>query len=191
MSVCWKCGVQGHIGDKCYQDVSALAASLVGPSVSHQPSWAHVVRGARAGPKHLQFPSPPPHPVYWPHVQKLCVPITTDVILLAKSRLAEVGEGRFGGVCEGIHPEIRDEYVREQLDKAAAQGVEASDKSAQQVQPVDESAKQVENADQHAVAVLGVAENKDVAAEVTAVSVQSNSQLDESSAGSACRCSLQ
>ena len=43
LSVCWKCGVQGHIGDKCFQDVSALAPSLVGPSVSQQPNWAHVV----------------------------------------------------------------------------------------------------------------------------------------------------
>ena len=60
ISVCWKCGTHGHIGDKCYQDVSALAASLVGPSVSQQPSWAHVVRGVRAGTQHLQFPPPPP-----------------------------------------------------------------------------------------------------------------------------------
>ena len=69
------------------------------------------------------------------------MPITTDVILLAKSRLAEVGEGRFSGFCEGIHPEIRDEYIRDQLDKAAAQHVEAADKSSQKVmEPVDNSA---------------------------------------------------
>ena len=49
ISVCWQCGLQGHIGDKCHQDVSALASSLTGPALSKQPSWAHVVRGAQAG----------------------------------------------------------------------------------------------------------------------------------------------
>ena len=33
----------GHIGDKCFQDVSFLVSSLSGPAVSMQPSWAHVV----------------------------------------------------------------------------------------------------------------------------------------------------
>ena len=28
VSVCWKCGQPGHIGDKCHQDVSALASNL-------------------------------------------------------------------------------------------------------------------------------------------------------------------
>ena len=87
MSVCWKCGTQGHIGDKCFQDVSALAASLVGSSVSNQPSWAHVVRGARGGPQHPQFPLPPPLPLLPPPAEKLCAPITPGAIQLAKSRL--------------------------------------------------------------------------------------------------------
>ena len=59
VSVCWKCGQSGHIGDKCHQDVSVLAASLASAAVSLQPSWAHVVRGARAGPL---CPRPPPLP---------------------------------------------------------------------------------------------------------------------------------
>ena len=38
ISVCWQCGLQRHIGDKCHQDVSALASSLTGPALSKQPS---------------------------------------------------------------------------------------------------------------------------------------------------------
>ena len=118
ISVCWKCGAPGHIGDKCYQDISVLAASLVGPSVSQQPSWAHVVRGARAVAQQPQFPLPPPLPLL-PPPGKLCVPITAGAIQLAKSRLEEVGERLFGVDVAGVHSEFRDEYVREQLDKKA------------------------------------------------------------------------
>ena len=115
MSVCWKCATPGHIGDKCFQDVSALAASLVGSSVSHQPSWAHVVRGAKAGPQYPQFPLPPPLPLLPPPAGKLCAPITARAVQLAKSRL-EVGE-RFDAA--GVQPEFCDEFVREQLNKKA------------------------------------------------------------------------
>ena len=127
ISVCWKCGVAGHIGDKCYQDVSALAASLVGPSVSQQPSWAHVVRGTRAG-QHSHGPPAPPYPHLPFADQKLCVPITAGTLLLAKSKLVEVADGRFGGDVGGVNHYFRDEYVREQLDKKA--------KSAKSVKPV-------------------------------------------------------
>ena len=83
ISVCWKCGVNGHIGDKCFQDVSALASSLAGPAVSQQPSWAHVVRGAHAAPPH---PQPPvlPHPAA---AGVLSVPLTAKALVLARSTL--------------------------------------------------------------------------------------------------------
>ena len=45
MSVCWKCGQSGHIGDRCLQDVSVLAANLLSPTISQQPILAHVVLG--------------------------------------------------------------------------------------------------------------------------------------------------
>ena len=44
-SVCWKCGQEGHIGDKCRQAVNVLAESLASHAVGVQPSWAHVVKG--------------------------------------------------------------------------------------------------------------------------------------------------
>ena len=87
ISVCWKCGISGHRGDKCYQDVSALAASLVGPSVSDQPSWAHVVRGAKAGHMSHLVPIPPPHPLLPPPVVKVCDPITVGAVQIGKARL--------------------------------------------------------------------------------------------------------
>ena len=87
-----------------------MAASLMGPSMSQQPSWAHVVRGARAGP---QVPFPPPLPLLPPTAGKVCVPITSKAIQLAKSRLVQVGDISF----VGVHPEFRDEYVRDQLDR--------------------------------------------------------------------------
>ena len=134
--MCWKCGVQGHIGDKCFQDVSAFAASLVSPSMSNQPSWAHVVRGARAGP---QLPLPPPLPLLPPPSGKLCIPITAGAILLAKSRLVKVGEGRFGvDDFGGVNPEFRDEYVREQLDKIA-KDVNLSVDPVQQVEDAEDA----------------------------------------------------
>ena len=156
ISVCWKCGAHGHIGDKCYQDVSALAASLVGPSVSQQPSWAHVVRGARADHPNPQFPLPPPLPML-PPPGKLCVQITAGAIQFAKSRLVVVGEGRFDVEFSGVNPEFRDEYMRELLDKMA--------KAAQQVEDA-------EVANDTAVADIFVA------GEIIAVADQS--QVDES-----------
>ena len=56
-SVCWKCGMGGHIGDKCRQSVNVLAESLASPAVGEQPSWAHVVKGGVS-----IVVSPPPHP---------------------------------------------------------------------------------------------------------------------------------
>ena len=82
VSVCWKCGKPGHIGDKCHQDVSALAASLAGPAESHQPSWAHVVRGA--SPLH---PRPPPLPA-GPGVGVLAAPVTGEGLRLSRMKLA-------------------------------------------------------------------------------------------------------
>ena len=82
--------------------------------MSNQPSWAHVVRGARGGPQHPQFPLPPPLPLLPPPAEKLCAPITPGAIQLAKSRLEEVGE--IFGVA-GVHQDFRDEFVREQLTR--------------------------------------------------------------------------
>ena len=162
ISVCWKCGSIGHIGDRCYQDVSALAASLVGPSISLQPSWAHVVRGGSAVPQLPQLPLPPPLPLLPPPSSyKLCVPITPRVILLARSKLKIVGcENRFGVDDAGVHPEFRDEFVREQLDKKA-KAVNL---------PVDKSAQLVED----------VVDASDVAAVDFFVAGEIISQLDES-----------
>ena len=115
VSVCWKCGTTGHIGDKCFQDVSTLAASLVGSSVSNQPSWAHVVRGVvRAGPN---VPFPPPLPLGPATSGQICIPVSAGALLLAKSRLEEVDDRIFE--TAGVHPYFRDEFVREQLDKKA------------------------------------------------------------------------
>ena len=83
VSVCWKCGQTGHIGDRCHQDVSALAASLSSPVESHQPSWAHVVRGAI--PLH---PRPPPLPAVGPRVGVLGVAVTVEALILSRSNLA-------------------------------------------------------------------------------------------------------
>ena len=85
VSVCWKCGKPGHIGDKCHQDVSALAASLAGPAESHQPSWAHVVRGASPLPLH---PRPPALPPGGPRVGVLAVPVTGEGLRLSRLKLA-------------------------------------------------------------------------------------------------------
>ena len=136
LSVCWKCGIAGHIGDKCFQDVSALAASLVGPSVSLQPSWAHVVQGARAGLHHPHVPLPPPLPQLPPSGGKLCVPLSAGAFLLVKSRLKEVGEKASIFDFVGIHPDFRDEFVREQLAKKkalAGAGGEVPESDQQQV----------------------------------------------------------
>ena len=77
VSVCWKCGKQGHIGDKCHQDVSALAASLASPAETLQPSWAHVVSGARSGP---QCPRPPPPPLLHARAAVLAGPVTEQAL---------------------------------------------------------------------------------------------------------------
>ena len=77
VSVCWKCGKPGHIGDKCHQDVSVLAASLASPAVSLQPSWAHVVSGARTGP---QCPRPPPLPPCPIRAGVLCEPVSREAL---------------------------------------------------------------------------------------------------------------
>ena len=85
MSVCWQCGQSGHIGDRCLQDVSALAASLVGPTVQ-QPSWAHVVRGG-----HVPLPPqvPPPPPPIPPTAGQLSVPLTAAALDEAKGKLVK------------------------------------------------------------------------------------------------------
>ena len=83
MSVCWKCGLKGHIGDKCLQDVSALASGLTGPAVIQQPSWAHVVRGVQVAPHH---PLPPAQPLL-PSVGVLSRPISVGALVLAKTAL--------------------------------------------------------------------------------------------------------
>ena len=98
-SVCWKCGQSGHIGDKCNQDVSALAASLSSSAVSQQPSWAHVVvRGARAVEQH---PRPPPVPPIPPKTGVLATPVTGDVLRVSKSNLSFVRDP--------VLPPVRDE----------------------------------------------------------------------------------
>ena len=66
-----------HIGDKCQEDVSVLAASLASPAVTLQPSWAHVVRGARTGPL---CPRPPPLPTC-PRAGVLSEPVTREALL--------------------------------------------------------------------------------------------------------------
>ena len=96
VSVCWKCGKTGHIGDKCHQDVSALAASLAGPAESHQPSWAHVVRGARTGP---QCPRPPPLPPSIPRPGVLREPVTKEALLRVQLSLR----------LDPVLPPVRDE----------------------------------------------------------------------------------
>ena len=85
-SVCWKCGQPGHIGDKCHQDVSALAASLSSSAESHQPSWAHVVRGARG--VVLQHPRPPPVPPCLPKAGVLGKPITGETLQVSRDKLS-------------------------------------------------------------------------------------------------------
>ena len=112
------------------------------------------------------------------------MPITAEVILIAKNKLAQVGEKRFDGVFDGVNPEIRDEFVREQHDKAAAQRVEA----ARHVETVDNSAQQVETADKLAQPVEDARDSSVVAAAdifvtgeiITVVDQQSKSQVDES-----------
>ena len=85
ISVCWKCGLSGHIGDRCHQDVSALAASLASPSNCQQPSWAHVVRGA------LPQPHVPPAPLMPMPTQvgKLTASVTAAALVQARSRLTK------------------------------------------------------------------------------------------------------
>ena len=86
--------MKGHIGDRCYQDVSTLAASLVGTGVSQQPSWAHVVRGACAVPQHqlLLIPLAPPLPMLHTLVGKMTVSVNAEALLLAKSNLIKHGK---------------------------------------------------------------------------------------------------
>ena len=111
--------------------------------MSQQPSWAHVVRGARAGSQHPQFHITPPPPLL-PPPGNLCVLITVRVIQLAKARLEEVGERLFGVDAAGVHPEFRDEYVREQLDKKAKALDLAAEKSAQLVEDVEDAVEVAE-----------------------------------------------
>ena len=125
ISVCWKCGQQGHIGDRCLQDVSALAASLVAPTVSQQPSWAHVVSGGGAHapiPPRPQVPHPPPQPPPTPSVKKMAVPINARVLQLAISSL-KIPENRFND-CAGVHKTFIDEFVVDQLKVKAVNASE-------------------------------------------------------------------
>ena len=98
---------------------------------------------------------------------KLCAPITARAVQLAKSRLEEVGE-RFDAAR--VHPEIRHEFVREQLDKKAKDVSLLAEKFPQLV----DDAVDVNN--EAAVDLF-------VAGEVIEVA-------DQSSVGSACRCCL-
>ena len=91
--VCWKCGLSGHIGDRCFQDVSALAASLVGTDVSQQPSWAHVVRGACGVPLPQLSLIPPAPPLPLPTLAgKMSASVTAGALLLARSHLNKYEE---------------------------------------------------------------------------------------------------
>ena len=139
VSVCWKCGLVGHIGDKCFQDVSALAASLVGPTVSNQPSWAHVVRGAKVGPPQLQLPIPPTPPKI-PHPEKMCVPVTPGALQVALSKLVKVNTRIFAVDYDGVNSYFRDEYVKAQAEKKA-KALELTAKKSAKVKavPADDS----------------------------------------------------
>ena len=80
-SVCWKCGQEGHIGDKCRQAVNVLAESLASPAVGVQPSWAHVVKGGVS-----VVPTPPPAPPR-PQPQPITIAISRAILRAAKSAL--------------------------------------------------------------------------------------------------------
>ena len=82
-SVCWKCGQEGHIGDKCRQAVNVLAESLASPAVGVQPSWAHVVKGGVS-----VVPTPPPAPPR-PQPQPITIAISRAILRAAKSALKE------------------------------------------------------------------------------------------------------
>ena len=82
-SVCWKCGQEGHIGDKCRQAVNVLAESLASPAVGVQPSWAHVVKGGVS-----VVPTPPPAPPR-PQPQPITIAISRAILRAAKSSLKE------------------------------------------------------------------------------------------------------
>ena len=88
ISVCWKYGQHGHIGDRCHQDVSALAASLASPSNCQQPSWALVVRGGLHKPSCPQVPAAPAMPMPT-QVGKLTASVTAEALVLAKSCLTK------------------------------------------------------------------------------------------------------
>ena len=84
---------------------------------------------------------------------------------------------------DGVHPAIRDEFVKEQQNKAAAQHAEAAnhvevaDNSDQQVEPADKSAQPVEDARETKVVAAAAIF---VAGEIITVADQSKSQVDVS-----------
>ena len=79
-SVCWKCGQQGHIGDKCRQAVHFLAESLASAALGVQPSWAHVVKGGVS-----VVPTPPPLPPR-PQVRQQLISVQLSSVILRNGR---------------------------------------------------------------------------------------------------------
>ena len=85
ISVCWKCGQSGHIGDKCRQPVTVLAESIASPAVGNQPSWAHGVKG---GVSVVPTPPPPPPGVQArPGLFRDPFKVTRDILTAAKAAL--------------------------------------------------------------------------------------------------------
>ena len=140
-SVCWKCGQPGHIGDKCHQDVSALAASLSSSAESHQPSWAHVVRGARG--VVLQHPRPPPVSPCLPKTGVLGNPITGETLRVSRDKLSFSREP--------VDPPVRDENGKVILFGRVLRDVEKEVDKA-----VDKAMSRVEVLPPPAVVVLDV-----------------------------------
>ena len=119
-SVCWKCGQSGHIGDKCHQDVSTLAASLSGPTESQQPSWAHVVRGARAV---HQYPVPPVPPCL-PSVGALDKPVTEEGLRVSKARLRSGVDRVVDKAVDKVENEIVEMLMKEIIGMCVDETIE-------------------------------------------------------------------
>ena len=101
ISVCWKSGLIGHFGDKCFLDVSAIAASFTGLIVFQQPSWAHVVYRSQVA---LPVPLPPAAGV-------LSMPVAAGALAHARSSLrtlapVEKPARLDGGNLEAVHEAV-------------------------------------------------------------------------------------